>query len=115
MKQTNRCKKSRHNVRLLPVVKTMLMALLFLPLIVGACDDDEKNSCFRCVYEKRTSACGGGSYGAWTDMEITYNTDDIKDGLSKQDVCNLIKSTTHCESTCCINYQVRNVKLAPCD
>ena len=99
----------------LSALKSILVLLAFLWLFTASCDEEEEDVCFRCVYEERSTGCGGGSYGPWEEKEIFHNTGDIKSGLSKEDVCALIKSETHCASTCCVNYQVRNMKVMTCN
>ena len=83
---------------------------LGLALATAACDSEEDDSIVACYYEERSSACGGGGYGSWESKCI-----DIENGMP---CASIVKSDTVCESSCCVNFEVRDleeVSGASCD
>ena len=94
----------------------MLVTLLALPLILGACGDDEGVTCFTCLYEKRTTSCSSSSFGPWESGEATIDF-ELKDGLTPTQFCSdaYPASDIECGGGCCIDFQFRNVSVGSCN
>ena len=78
---------------------------------------EEETTCFRCVYEERsTTGCSGSSYGPWESGESTADTEDIRSDLTREEYCDLVypSSDTECGGGCCVSFQFRNVRVESC-
>lgn len=93
------------------------LGALFILLFTLGCSEDEGPSCFKCVYEKRTTSCGGSGFGDWEAGSSEHDASTIKDDLNPQSFCDLVypASDLNCELNCCINFEFRNVQAESCD
>ncbi|MDN5216473.1 hypothetical protein QQ020_30675 [Fulvivirgaceae bacterium BMA12] len=95
----------------------IIFSLAFTLAMSFGCSEDEGPSCFKCVYEKRSTGCGGSGFGAWEEGSSEHDASTIRDDLTPQSYCDLVypASDLACELNCCISFQFKNVVVASCD
>lgn len=91
-----------------------VMFLTFLSIFIGCNSDDDGVACFSCLYEQQRTGCNNNDYGDWEEKSLTIN--EPKDGLVPEQFCNEQFPATDlfCESSCCIRFRHRNVRVGPC-
>ena len=97
----------------------LILALVSVAMLVGCgSDSGGGGSVYACNYEKRTTGCGGGDYGAWEAYCYEFDMDDYLEGWTPERVCDKFSgSDTSCAAGCCINiqYQSNEVSKGECN